>query len=983
MKPEGQPGLFRICFEETAAGLAIVTVDGRFLRVNQALADMLLTSPDELVGKRFNDVSHTDDHDKGTDAMARLLVGESPVQFEQRYLASDGTVVSAELRVVLVNDERGQPAFFVATMRDTAPQRRALAATETIEHQHHQLGEQSGIGVGVYDLEGRLRYCNKCAASYMGAPVESCLGKSVYDLYDRRLAARILERLRAAAGTDDVHSYEDLVTLPGGDQLWFSSTYTRLLDAAGSVDGVQIISSDITASKRSEEEARTLARIPAEDPSPLLRVHADGTLLYANPASAPLLDAWSLSPGGTAPPELRQCVAQALLVHGSTSFQLEVADREFAFVTASHAEDCYVNCYGREITAQVRPERALLEEKSFAETLIRTARAIILVLDRRGAIVTFNPHLESLSGYSLAEVKGKDWFQTFLPERRQPATRDIFSRAISHSPTRGNIDALLTRDGRELQIEWYDSKLQDSDGNMVGLLCVGHDVSERVRALRELASSEERFRLVFDKASDGILVSDAATHRLLDGNPAMCAMLGYSAEELGKLTVSDLHPREALPEIEAALSRRIAGRSEFVEALPMKRKDGSTFLADISATTVRRGDSLVLLALFRDVTAQRRMQARAAQDDRVSSMGMLAAGIAHEINNPLTYALYHLESMEAALPDLARLGDTATPVRQALAGCQQIQEVVKGLGVFARVEDDTRLPVRLESAIDLALAITANEIRFRARLVKEYGNVPTVLANEGRLTQVFVNLLINAAHAIDAAGAEDNEIRVRTWKEAEMVYAEVADTGCGIEAGQVDKLFEAFFTTKEGGRGSGLGLAISRDILTGYGGSIDVESERGKGSRFTVRLPAHSAFAEARAPAPTSANEPPVCGRVLIVDDEAPVRGAIARMLREHECVHASSAVEAQRILETDNAFDVILCDMMMPGISGMELHDWLTRTHSSLAPNLVFLTGGAFTPRARAYLEKIDTPMIEKPFDVAELRQTVNRRVSSRRKRH
>ena len=422
------------------------------------------------------------------------------------------------------------------------------------------------------------------------------------------------------------------------------------------------------------------------------------------------------------------------------------------------------------------------------------------------------------------------------------------------------------------------------------------------------------------------------------------------------------------------------------------------------------GEITGVLGTYLDITELKRLQAQLGQADRLSNMGMLAAGVAHEINNPLCYILYNLESLTEDLPPLleavrrsrARPGHPSDPrdptgvtgeggqepdpagpddvlfrLREALEGTRRIREIARGLGTFSRVEKNQLVRIDLMQVIEVAVNMAFNEIKYRARLVKDYARTPAVLVNEGRLSQVFLNLIINAAHAVTEGDVDSNEIRVRTWAEGDEVCAEVRDTGSGIAPEQIGKLFDPFFTTKKVGDGTGLGLAISKNIVEDHGGTIQVSSEVGVGTSFVVRLPVREEEAAApRAPSPATA-APGVRGRILIVDDEAGIRTSMARMLRAHETVQAATGAEAMAILENDQAFDLILCDMMMPHISGMDLHEWLRGRQPRLAGQLIFITGGVFTPRARDYLSGIDNLRLEKPFDVAEFKMLVAERVN------
>jgi PAS domain S-box-containing protein len=263
-------------------------------------------------------------------------------------------------------------------------------------------------------------------------------------------------------------------------------------------------------------------------------------------------------------------------------------------------------------------------------------------------------------------------------------------------------------------------------------------------------------------------------------------------------------------------------------------------------------------------------QSQLAQSERLSSVGLLAAGVAHEINNPLALALTNVEWLvedlspilehshilrqrvidelgaeraSTLLSDLADLGDDellqdmAQCTKSALEGIRRVRTIVRDLGTFSRADEDQLSQVSLVDVLERALTLAYNEIKYRARLTRDFKQTPSVLANEGRLSQVFLNLLINAAHAIDKGDPEDNEIRVRLWREGKKVLVEVRDTGRGIAPADLPYLFEPFFTTKEKGVGTGLGLYISNNIVTSLGGHIDVESAVGRGTRFIVHLP--------------------------------------------------------------------------------------------------------------------------------------------------
>jgi PAS domain S-box-containing protein len=703
-----------------------------------------------------------------------------------------------------------------------------------------------------------------------------------------------------------------------------------------------------------------------------------------------------------------------------TTFELVVDDQTQLYKTVplrdEQGEVHRILAVVENITERKRAEDALRLEKDFNETLIRTAQTIVLVLDTEGRIVLFNPYLEALSGHTLEEMRGEDWCSTFLPQRNRAGTRELFRQAIDDDATRGNVDVLLTRDGRELLIEWYDKVLKDGQGQTTGLLCIGQDVTAREQAEGRLKESEAYLTNIINAIGDPVFVKDEDLRFTLI-NEAVCTLLGKAQHELIGTTGAEFLLAEELDHFLSVDREVLSSGVENICEEPLTANDGTvrTVVTKKTLYVDSRGAKHIV-GVIRDMSEIKQMQAQIAQSDRLATMGMLAAGVAHEINNPLAYVLYNLESLSDDLSQLSSslrkglgiivervgheewaslmgkdqellnpsmLDDIRDRFKDALQGTHRIRDVARGLGMFSRVEREQMVPVVLMHVIEVAISMASNEIKYRARLVKEYGATSTILASDGRLSQVFLNLLINAAHAIQEGDVERNEIRVRTWQEGDEVFAEVRDTGKGIAREHLGRLFEPFFTTKEIGVGTGLGLPISKKIIEEYGGRIEVESEIGAGTRFVVCLPVDRAEERAEAAQIDQVlAQPEARGRILVVDDEARIRGAMVRMLRGHDVVQAASGEEARKVLKADQAFDLILCDMMMPGLSGVDLHEWLATAYPNLAQQVVFITGGAFTPRAREHLTRVSNIRLKKPFDVANFKKIVAELIVAHRAR-
>jgi len=315
-------------------------------------------------------------------------------------------------------------------------------------------------------------------------------------------------------------------------------------------------------------------------------------------------------------------------------------------------------------------------------------------------------------------------------------------------------------------------------------------------------------------------------------------------------------------------------------------------------------------------------------------------------------------------------------LHDARESAERIRNIVRDLKIFSRSGEDKTGVVDVQRVMESTLRMAWNEIRHRARLVKSYGKTPLVEASESRLGQVFLNLVVNAAQAIAEGRAENNEIRIVTsTDETGRVIVEIADTGPGMPADVLARLFTPFFTTKPVGVGTGLGLSICRRIVTGLGGSIDVKSKVGKGTVFRVSLPpARPGLSEDERPVALREIAAKRRGRVLVVDDEPMITKVVQRTLAaEHEVVTITSAEEALKRVNAGERFDVILCDLMMPQMTGMDLHAELLRVASDQAKRMVFLTGGAFTARARVFLDETPNQQVEKPFAALHLRMLIN----------
>jgi signal transduction histidine kinase len=388
---------------------------------------------------------------------------------------------------------------------------------------------------------------------------------------------------------------------------------------------------------------------------------------------------------------------------------------------------------------------------------------------------------------------------------------------------------------------------------------------------------------------------------------------------------------------------------------------------------------------------QQRMREQLVMSERMASAGTLAAGVAHEINNPLAIAMANLEFVADTLERMRRdgraeerarrrsadwsgkggaanVGVLEEPIRDAREALVRMRDIVRDVKLFSRPHDSKTDAVDVQRVIDSSSRMAWNEIRHRARLVKDYRPVPPVNANESRLGQVLLNLIVNAAQAMSEGHADRNELRVATrTKDDGRAIVEVSDTGSGIPKEILERIFDPFFTTKSVGVGTGLGLSICHRIVAELGGQIEVDSEVGRGTTFRLVLPAarDSQSVKAKTLRPIWGHK----ARVLVVDDEPAMGRALQRSLKDHlDVVILTSAKEALALIGDGERFEVILSDVMMPEVTGMELHQSIQRIDAEQAGRMIFVTGGAFTAAAREFLDRVPNPRIEKPVEATNL---------------
>ncbi|MDQ3263079.1 MAG: response regulator [Myxococcota bacterium] len=495
-------------------------------------------------------------------------------------------------------------------------------------------------------------------------------------------------------------------------------------------------------------------------------------------------------------------------------------------------------------------------------------------------------------------------------------------------------------------------------------------------------------RLVVKVGGTPVLATTCAEAReLLAENAFACVLLdknlpdGNGLDLLPQLKESRSHPDVLV----------LTAHAEMSSAIFALRCGAADYLVKPFSTTLVLHRLEQIFDKRRLLEERTRLQAQLMRADRMAALGTLAAGVAHEIKNPLSFMSLGLDALETELPRLralaaqlrtSALAGLAEELESALAAFdKRLQPVRTGVDRMARLAGDLKdyargghedpAEVDLRGVVKTVVAMARGQLERKAQLVVELDEVPPVMAVASRLEQVLLNLTVNAFQALDDRGENQIRITTRTDPEGDAVL-EVRDTGRGIPGAVLHRIFEPFFTTKPAGEGTGLGLSISHEIVSALGGAMEVESVASQGALFRVRLPrlGRSSVSGIKVPA----DEPAAPRtRILVVDDEP----TVARMLQdalgaEHDVVSLTTARTALQQLTVGAQYDVIVCDLMMPEMTGMDLHQELQRVAPAMAKRMLFLTGAADARNVRAFLNRVDNVYLEKPFHLEELRQRI-----------
>jgi PAS domain S-box-containing protein len=914
-------------------------------------------------------------------------------------------------------DSRKTKAELIAELNDLRRQVAKLQGLSLSDTSDNEINLQSIIDaipvfVAYYDEDHYCRFVNHQYEQWLNKPREQLVGRHLREIIGDDGYAQAKPFLdKSFSGTPIPHE----VTLQEQDGAHVYAVNHTLDKRQGKAQGVFVLVTDITANKQAEQElikrekflsnAQRLANLASVDWDVIndraqvsgehIRIFGVGSEYFEKHAGERFLGLVHPKDRAFVKSELDRAINDKVPVYYDYRILREDGSVRYMHdrLEAICNEDGEViRLLGttQDITERKQIEESLRREKDFAEGIIDTARAIVLVLDSEARIVRFNPFMEEITGYKLQEVKGKNWLTTFLPKHEYSRIRALFAQAINDKPTLGNFNPILTKDGSERIIEWFDTTLRDADNSIIGLLAIGHDITERVRMEEDLLL----FKSIIESSNEAIAITDPVG-RFIYVNPAHERLFGIPLAKAHKLNYRDYYPAASLEVLSQVVAPALDRDEDWEGELDAMDANGRLFPVWERVESLRDADGNMLygFSLMHDISEQReakqaliRTKEQAEEANRAKSLFL--SRMSHELRTPLNSILGFAQLLESGgshLKDETR----AEHIDQILKSGWHLLELINDVLDLAKIEaskieliiEDVDINERIHDSIDLVGPLADDHNISITYPIDMVCTDIQVHADALRLKQVLLNLLSNAIKYNRKGGS----VTVRCYEvKAGRVRISVTDTGSGIPQEDLPSLFQPFnrlYLNTYAREGTGIGLAISKQLVELMGGAIGVDSDPGKGSTFWIELeqsPLHEQELDKTIKKISATREPTEKEKeydlLYIEDSPSHIKLMEAIIFSIPGCrLRTAHTPRLGLELAFSRPPDLILLDICLPDMDGYEVLAKLQKNKATQHIPVVALSANAVPNEVEKGLRAGFRRYIVKPINLEQFQRTMD----------
>lgn len=968
--------------------------DLRVVTASRAFYTVFKVTPKDTVGQLIYDLGNKQwDIPKLRELLESILPQKAT--FDNYVVEHNFTSIGN--RIMILNGRQiqrvsGKERIILLSIEDITERKRVEEALQVSETTYRRLFESAKDGILILDVEsGMIDDVNPFLIELLGYSREQFLGKAIWELgffkdivanKDNFEELQIKEYIR----------YEDM-PLETADGRRINVEFVSNVYLVNNKKVIQCNIRDITDRKRMEDEIRSLAKFPMENPNPIFRILKDGSIAHSNPVGDTLLREHNLAnAGGRAPNEWLRVILRSFESMSATDFDVQLGGKVYTFSVSPVADGGYANLYGHDITGRKLAEETLRTSEKEFRLLAEAMPQIVWITRPDGWNIYFSHQWVEYTGQTLEESYGHGWNKPFHPDDQQRAW-DAWQNAVNNI----GIYVLECRLRRFDGIyKWWLIRgvpVLNADGTILKWFGTCTDIDEFKRAEEELGKSEATFRAVAELSPMAIYASSGSDQKGVYANEAFYKIFGFSMEDVPtvghwwiKAFPDEKYRQQVIDQWTYNMEQANKNNTD-VETLECVStcKDGSE--KNIAWVGKTIGDEF--WAFGYDLTERKQAEAENAkletqlrQSKKMEAVGRLAGGIAHDFNNMLTVINNYAEFVIAGL----RPGDPLrSDVEEILKAGQRSADLTRQLLAFSRKQVLTPKILNINKIVGgispMLRRLIGEDIDLIAHTTDGLGKIK---ADPGQIEQVIMNLAVNSRDAmpeggkltIETANVELDEEYAANHSEVtpgQYVMMSITDTGCGIDAQIKEHIFEPFYTTKEVGRGTGLGLSTVYGIVKQSGGHIWVYSEHGKGTTFKIYLPRD--FSEAESISRSKKKDKPTTGTetILVVEDEPGVLSLVKRVLEASGYTIHTAANGGEALLVCERAgrsFDLLITDVVMPNMGGRELTERL----STICPNLKVLYMSGYTEDAIVHSGILDQGInfITKPFSLPNLKDKV-----------